>query len=125
MHYTALVLGTMVSAIISDFIITIRSHHFGKVFFNNKFIKFWYLFFYSILLIISLVILFDVLSPYMDAFMLSNLNYYFGISTAVFGSFFLWFVYAFDYDIKTQRKWVFPLVCFLITISNIVILNYH
>lgn len=122
-HYTDLILGTMISAIISDLIITIRSPHFGKLFFDNHFIKFWKLFLYSVLLLGLFAILFDLISPHIDTLMDSNLNYYFGISSCVLAFFFMWFVYAFDFNIKTQKKWVFPLVCFIITILNIVILT--
>lgn len=124
-YYTALILGGMASAILSDLIVTIRTPHFGKIFFDNRFIGFWRLFLYSILLLGLLTILFEWLSPYFDAFLNANLTYYFGISAFIIGLFFCWFVYAFDYDVKTQWKWVFPLVCFLITILNIVILNTH
>lgn len=58
-HYTALVLGSMVSAIISDLIITIRSPHLGKLFFDNHFIKFWRLILYSGILLALLAVLFE------------------------------------------------------------------
>jgi hypothetical protein len=121
-HYTGLVLGAMVSAVTSDLIVTIRAPHFGKIFCNNQFIKFWRLFAYTVLLLTSFAVLFDLLSPYMDAFMFSNLNFYFGLSSLVMGIFFIWFVYAFDFSFKTQRKWVFPVVCFSITALNIVLI---
>lgn len=122
-YYTALILGGMVSAIVSDLIVTIRTPHFGKILFNNEFIDFWRLFLYSVLLLGLLTILFEWLSPYFDTFLNANFNYYFGISAFIMGLFFCWFVYAFDYSIKTQRKWVFPLICFIITVLNIVFLN--
>lgn len=86
-HYTDLILGTMISAIISDLIITIRSPHFGKLFFDNHFIKFWKLFLYSVLLLGLFAILFDLISPHIDTLMDSNLNYYFGISSCVLAFF--------------------------------------
>lgn len=122
-HYTGLLLGTLISAVVSDLIVTVRSPHFGKIFVNNHFIGFWRLLGYTLLIAGLFTLLLEVLSPYIDTFMYASLNYYFGISTFVFGIFFLWFVYAFDYDIKTQWKWAFPVICFGIFILNIVVLN--
>jgi phosphoglycerol transferase MdoB-like AlkP superfamily enzyme len=113
----------MVSAIISDLIVTVNSGHFGKIFFDSKFIKFWRLFLYFILLLSSFAILSEWLSPFVDAFMFSYLKYYFGISSLIIGLFFVWFVYAFDFNIKTQNKWLFAVICFVVTAINIIIVN--
>lgn len=118
-HYTGLILGSMVSAIISDLIVTVNSNHFGKVFFDNHFISFKRLFGYILLLLGFFAILFDFLSPHIDAFLVANLKFYVGISALILGLFFTWFVHAFDYDIRTQWKWLFAVICFIIAEINV------
>jgi hypothetical protein len=123
-HYSSLILGTLVSVMTSDCIVTIHSDHWGKIFADNHFVGFWRLVGLLFLSLGFFAILYEFVSPYIELLLISFLPYLVGTWAIVVCVFFLWIVFAFDYDIKTQRKWVFPVICIVVTVLNFVIVAY-
>jgi hypothetical protein len=97
----------------------------GKIRFDNEFQPFWKLFAFSMVSITVGVILTHFGTPMVENFVLDNLGYAFGATCFFIGTFFLWFVHAGDFDIATDFKWVFPVICYTIFVLNIIILNYE
>jgi len=90
----------------------------GKIRRGKQFVGFWKLFAYLVLEAIIVTFASDFVISNIEMFLLAHLEYLVGITTAVLGTFFIWFVYTFDFNIRTQNKWVFPLVCYIITVAN-------
>lgn len=51
-------------------------------------------------------------------------SYSLGATTAVFGSWFIWFVVSNDYDLNTDRKWAVPAICYFVTFLNLALVFY-
>jgi len=98
--------------------IVIVGEGWGKIRFQNRFAPFWKLFVYFLLEIVAYVALTDMATDYIEGILLANSQCLLGITSGVLGTFFLWFVYSFDFDIRTDKKWVFPLVCYGIAVLN-------
>jgi hypothetical protein len=107
----------------SGLIVTMGEHK-GKIRFNDKWASLWKLFGGAFLEVVFLSIFFAYLYPFAEAFFKNTLPLSIGITSAVIGLFFIWFLHAFDFDLTKRFRWVFPLVCFLITIANIRFLFY-
>lgn len=103
--------------------VVISGQGWGKIRGKNKFAKFWSLFLYFIIEVLVWVLISDSLIAYVQGLLYRNIGFTTGITTAVLGAFFYWFVYTLDYDIKTQWKWVLPVVCIGITILNLLALR--
>jgi len=91
---------------------------------NREFIEFWdfikYLFAFTIVLTISLMFL----TPIIERLLYLYSAYLAGITSAITGIFFVWIVYTGDFDIRTQWKWLFVVICFAILALNILVVNY-
>lgn len=90
----------------------------GKLRTNGVFIGFWKLFGYLLLEIVIFTFAPDYLLPPFEEWLRQNSSHLLGIATGIFGTFFLWVVRAWGRDIRTQNKWVVPVVCYLITAAN-------
>jgi hypothetical protein len=108
---------TMVSLMLGSVVIV--GDGWGKIRFGNEVAPYWKLFGYAIAEIIIYSWLSNPLTNMLEAFLMENLPFAIGIFTFVLGIFFVWFVYTFDFDIRTDYKWAFPVVCFLITGANV------
>lgn len=95
---------------------------FGKLRSGDSFVEFWVCFRYLLIGIALAVGVTDFISPYLQILIYSHFQYVVGITSSVIGTFFLWIVYAFDFDISTQWKWLFAVICYLILVLNVAIL---
>jgi hypothetical protein len=97
---------------------------FGKLRDGDTFVGFWTAFKYLVIGVAIAVGITEFVSPYLQTFIFSHFEYSIGMTSFMLGTFLLWVVYAFDFDIKTQGKWLFAVVCYIIAVLNIVIPNY-
>ena len=113
---------------IADFVFTVVSimagsivivgEGWGKIRFQDQFASFWKLFTYLLLEIGIYVLFTDPATNYIEFPLTQNVAYVLGITTGALATFFLWFVYSFDFSITTGKKWVFALVFYAITALN-------
>jgi len=123
-HWVSVIVVALVGTMASSFLVTIGSgEHWGKLRFRNGFIKFWRLFVYFMIEVLLLAFIVEWGSPLVETYLHTQLDYIIGISSAIFGVFFLWFVYTLDCDIKTQYKWAFPTICFAIAFLNLILIR--
>lgn len=123
-HYISIILGAFIGTMVSGFLVTIGKPHWGKLNPKGDFIGLWRLFGYFVFEVLVIAFVFEWGSPLIDTYLHIYLDYIIGISSAVFGIFFIWFVYTLDYDIKTQYKWAFPTICFTIAFLNLILTYY-
>jgi len=95
----------------------------GTILRSRTFAPFWKLFAFFFLEILAYVVLQDAAIGIIEQFLRTNILYVTGLTSALIGVFFLWFVYSFGFSLKTQYKWAFPVICILISVGNIVV--YH
>lgn len=113
----------LATIMIGDFVIMGKNHN-GKLRDDNEWAGFWSLIGYLLFSVLVSVVVSFVASPFIADFLLMNFAYVVGITTGILGTFFVWFVYSFDYDITTQWKWAFPLISYLVTAINVAGLHY-
>lgn len=117
-------LAELISLLVSIMVgsIVISGEGWGKIRGSNRFAKFWSLFLYVIIEVLAWLFISDPLTACIQSLLYQNIGFIIGITTAVLGTFFWWFVYTLSYDIKTQWKWIVPVVCYGITALNLLVL---
>lgn len=118
------IVGGLLGTMCSGLLVSMKGEHKGKIRRNNQWAGFWRLFGFAVIEAVFIWFFFALLSPFMESFLREILIYNLGIVSFVVGLFFIWFVYSFDFDFKTQWKWIFPIVCFAISVLNWVLVNF-
>ena len=98
--------------------LVITGDGWGKIRTGGQFVRFWKLFAYFLLEVVLFTYVPPFLARLFQEWLKQNSRYVLGITTGIFGTFFLWVVRTWDYDIRTQGKWIVPAVCYLISIAN-------
>jgi hypothetical protein len=94
-------------------------HGFGKIRTSGKFKGLWTLFGYAVLEAIAFVMLQGPTTSIIELFLTTQARYISGITAAMFGTFFVWFVRALDLRITRDYRWILPVVCYGIAVSDL------
>lgn len=97
-----------------------RAHLIGE----GEFLSFWKAIAIVVITIILLVLVSDTAIALIYSILLEYASYSLGATTAVFGSWFIWFVVSNDYDLNTDRKWAVPAICYFVTFLNLALVFY-
>jgi len=97
---------------------------FAKIRTGNQFVSLWKVFVYIILEAIAWAVLEGPISGGIEMLLHAAIIYISGITTAMIGTFFWWLVRAFDYKIRKDFRWLVPLICYVITVFNLVSYNF-
>jgi hypothetical protein len=98
---------------------------FGKIRTSNYFVGYYRLLVYAILEIVAIVTLEGPATDAIEVFLRTQVIYISGITTFMLGSFVVWFTHTLDFKITHDYRWVFPLVCYGITIFNFLTYNFE
>ena len=103
---------------VGSLVISGSGRHWAKLRSGREFIPFWKFVRYLVAETILIAVGSQYIGPWVESQLIANSKFLLGITTGVFGTFFLWIVHTGDFNIKTQRKWILPTICYIVTLVN-------
>jgi len=103
--------------------LVIWGEHWGKLPWSERFQSPLRLFAGLLGIVILGLVITRFTSPLIENWLSSNVNYLTGTTSGVIGAFYVWFILSGDWSLRTDYKWVPPIVLFGTTILNF--LFYH